>query len=201
MIRRLGKSVSAEILTGEGRELAIELIRKHHYSRSVPSGKSHYLKFEDAIIVWSIPANKNLSGFVLSGEHGSVWELSRLWAPDGHRKNLLSKAISEAVKVIRELEHPDALVSYADPNVGHSGGVYRAASWVYHGQSEEARYYRDASGKTVSRRSFHSGKKSLKKSDIIAMGYSEFKLPGKHRFVKPISKMATRIVMNQSRKL
>jgi hypothetical protein len=184
----------ASVLLGEDRKAAEQTIRQHHYSHSVPSGKSHYVQCGEAIVVWSIPANKNLAKFVL-GRAGNVWELSRLWAPDGHAKNLLTQAISAAVVVIKRLEKPDALVSYADPNVGHHGGIYRAASWVYHGQSEEARYYRDAIGNTVSRRAFHSGRKCMKKADILALGYVEHKLPGKHRYVKPITTRAKRALL------
>lgn len=180
---------SATVLLAADRKAAEQIIRQHHYSHSVPSGKSYYVQCGEAIVVWSIPANKNLAKFVL-GCAGNVWELSRLWAPDGHAKNLLTQAISASVGVIKRLEKPDALVSYADPNVGHHGGIYRAASWVYHGQSEEARYYRDAIGNTVSRRAFHSGRKGLKKAEILALGYVEHKLPGKHRYVKPITNRA-----------
>jgi hypothetical protein len=181
--------MSIEILIGHARDLAVDTIRRNHYTRSVPSGKSHYLKFEDAIVVWSIPANNNIAKYVL-GWKGNVWELSRLWAPDGHEKNLLTRAISAAVEAIRRLENPDALVSYADPNAGHKGGVYRAASWLYHGKSEEVRTYRGPDGNTVARRAFHSGKTGMKKADIEAMGYTELKLPGKERFVKPLSRKA-----------
>jgi hypothetical protein len=129
-----------------------------------------------------------------------VWELSRLWAPDGHRDNLLTQAISEAVKKLRSLEPVDALVSYADPNVGHTGGVYRAASWIPHGQSEENRVYVSPAGDLVARRAFHSGKTHLRKSEIEALGYKEKKLPGKIRFVKPLTKLAKRQLLNGNSK-
>ena len=119
-----------------------------------------------------------------------VFELSRLWAPDGHAPNLLTQAISAAVDMIRRIENPDALVSYADPNVGHHGGVYRAASWIYHGKSEEVRTYIGVDGNTVSRRAFHSGKVGMRKAEIEALGYTELKLPGKERFVRPLSREA-----------
>lgn len=181
--------VGATVLLAEERRAAIETIRKHHYTHSVPSGKSHYCAFETAIVVWSIPANKNIAKFIL-GKEGSVWELARLWAPDGHAPNLLTRAISASVELIVRLENPDALVSYADPSVGHKGGVYRAASWVYHGASEEVRAYRGSQGEIISRRAFHSGKKSLKKAEIEALGFTQLKLAGKERFVKPITRDA-----------
>lgn len=178
------------VLLGDARAKAVECLRENHYTKTVPSGKSYYIQVGSAIVVWSIPANKNIAKFLLGANDFRVWELSRLWAPDGHDRNLLTQAISRAVKIIISLEHPDALVSYADPNAGHKGGVYRAASWLYHGTSDEVRTYRAPNGVMVSRRAFHSGRKSLRKKEIEALGYTEEKLPGKHRFVKPLSRHA-----------
>jgi hypothetical protein len=149
----------------------------------VPSGKSYYFAFRTCIVVFSIPANKNLAHFIL-GNEGVVWELTRLWAPNRHEKNLLTQAISHAVQSLKQLEQPDCLVSYADPNVGHKGGVYRAASWIYHGQSEESRMYRRSKdGRILPRRVFHSGNRSLTKREIEALGYTELRRKGKEWFV------------------
>lgn len=167
-------------------ELA-DIIRANHYTHSVPSGKSWYYQFEDAVVVFSIPPNKNISSALL-GRPNAVAELARLWAPDGHRPNLLTEALSVCVAEFHRQEPGyEALVSYADPNVGHEGGVYRAASWTYLGQCEEGRYYRK-DGQVVSRRKFHSGARSLKKAEIIALGYEELKLPGKQRFAKGLTR-------------
>lgn len=191
--------MKAILLLDSRREAARQQIIAHHYTHSVSSGKSYYLECGEAFVVWSIPANKNLGQFFLAGQAQAspviVWELSRLWAPDGHAPNLLTQAISAAVKWIATAETPDFLVSYADPNAGHTGGVYRAASWLLHGQSEEVRAYRRLTdGQIVARRAFHSGKKCLRKSEIEALGYSQLKLPGKFRFVKPISRRAKRLL-------
>jgi hypothetical protein len=191
--RKENMPTQAELLTDMARDIAEVSIVRHHYTHSLPSGKSHYVRFGEAVVVWSIPANCNLAKFIL-GRAGNVWELSRLWAPDGHAPNLLTQAISAAVTVIRQLERPDALVSYADPNAGHQGGIYRAASWIYHGRSEESRVYRDATGNTVARRAFHSGSRGMTKAEIEAAGYEQLKLPGKERFVKPMNKRAAKMI-------
>lgn len=181
-------------LVGNERDAAIAILTKHHYAHSFPSGKSHIFDVDGALVVYSIPANNNLAKFVL-GRTGEVWELTRLWAPNGHERNLLSRAISVSVGWLRKAEPKiEALVSYADPNVGHAGGVYRAASWVYTGQSEESRYYKDAAGQVVARRKFHAGSKFLRKAEILALGYTEFKMPGKHRFVRGLSPAAKRSI-------
>lgn len=181
------------LLAADAREQAVAAITRWHYAHSFPSGKSHIFKVGPALVVYSIPANKNLGTFVL-GRAGAVWELTRLWAPDGHAPNLLTQAILRSIGYFRQIERKvEALVSFADPNVGHKGGIYRAASWVYTGQSEEARYYRDKAGQVVSRRKFHSGTNAgLKKAEIEARGYKEHKLPGKYRFVKGLTAAAKR---------
>ncbi len=174
------------------RQDAIAILLKNHYTHSVPSGKTHYLSLGDAIVAWSIPANNNIGRFLLGSQKAVVWELSRLWAPDGHDRNLLTQAISITLTQFRRLE-PEchAVVSYADPNVGHEGFVYRAASWVFCGQCEESRYYRDSNGQVVARRKFHSGGgPGLKKQDILNLGYTELKLPGKLRFARGLTRWA-----------
>ncbi|MFM2242976.1 MAG: Arthrobacter phage BarretLemon [Verrucomicrobiota bacterium] len=179
---------------------AVAVICGNHYTRSVPSGKSHYMAYEEAIIVWSIPANYNIGRFLV-GEDANVWELARLWAPDGHRKNLLTQAIAASVKELVRLEKPDALVSYADPTAGHRGGIYRAASWIYHGQSDESRNYEHPEAGRVARRAFHSGRDGMTKAEIEAQGWREVRQPGKLRFVKPLSKKAKRAISQPNREL
>lgn len=179
-------------LLGEERREAEGVIRARHYTRSTPSGKSHYLKFDDALIVWSLPANKNLGGFLINDESAAVWELSRLWAPDGHEPNLLTRAISAAVKAIRRLEHPDLLVSFADPNAGHLGGVYRAASWIYCGTSNESRAYEALDGTRFARRAFHSGSRGMTRAQIEAAGYQQVDSVGKERFAMPMNRRTRR---------
>ena len=163
------------------------LIREHHYTHSVPSGKSHYFYHDGAIVIFSIPANPYISKF-LTGPPNAVFDLARLWAPDGHRRNLLTEAISVATRELRRLEPKClALVSYADPNAGHAGGVYRAASWVYLGQTE-ARVWLGPNGEIVPRRKFHSGSEHVNKAEVEALGYKEIRRPGKYRFAHGLTK-------------
>jgi len=172
------------------------VIRAAHYTHSVPSGKTHYFQHKAAIVLFSIPPNKNISRWLL-GIDNAVWELSRLYAPDGHEPNLLTEAIANSISAFRRIEPGvQALISYADPNVGHSGFVYRAASWVALGCSEESRYYRNSSGQVASRRAFHSGSTGMRKAEIEKLGYVELKLPGKIRFAKGFTRK-TRAAINR----
>ena len=183
------------LLFGAERRAAERLICERHYTASVPSGKSYYVPYEDAIVIWAIPANPHLSRFVTRLDDGKVWELARLWAPDGHRPNLLTEAIASAVRTLRLVEtDTDAVVSYADPAAGHHGGIYRAASWRYHGRSE-SRAWRSATGEIVARRAFHSGTSFLRKPQIEALGYTQVTTPGKIRFVRPLTRRARRSIV------
>lgn len=180
------------LLHGTFREDAAETLRKHHYLKCIPSGKSYYVRYEDALIVWSIPPNCNISTFLV-GKPNVVWEMSRLWAPDGHRKNLLTQAISFGIRQLRAVEPTcAAVVSYADPNSGHHGGVYLAASWIPCGQSEETRYYLDSKGQRVARRTYVRGKQRDTTELVAQLGIHSVKRPGKLRFAHPLKRWARR---------
>lgn len=170
------------------------VIVKHHYTHSIPSGKSYYFRYRGAVVCFSIPANMNLGKFILK-RPCVCWELARLWAKDGHPRNLLTQAIAKAIsglrKVVPDLE---VLVSFADPNVGHEGFVYRAASWIYSGQSEDSRGYIDANGVFYPRRKFHSGGKGLTKKEIEAKGFKQVSRFGKFRYVKGITRQARKAI-------
>lgn len=180
---------------------------RHHSGRalpgrSVPSGKSFYFEFEDAIVVYAIPANRNLSHWLL-GKPNAVLELARLVAPDGHRPNLLTEAISASVRWLREREPTcEAIISYADSAAGHHGGVYRAASWVPLAASPGKQSFRCMrTGRPVGRRSFHSnGKAQLRESEIIALGYE--KTNGtKYRYARGLTRAARRAIAERARRL
>lgn len=178
------------VLSGPSRLEAVRTLEQRHYTRSVPSGKSYYMAYKTALCVWAIPANPYVSRWLV-GRDKVVWELSRLWAPDAHAPNLLSETIARAVAVLRQYQpEVEALVSYADPNVGHEGYVYRACGWQFLGQSEETRAYRNVSGEIVARRAFHSGRNHLTKAEILARGFSELKLPGKYRYARGLTRRA-----------
>lgn len=194
------ESLEAILLFGKDRGQAIEAVKRHHYLHSVPSGKSRFFRVGPCIIVYSIPANPYIAQFLLgpTGQNGDVWELSRLWAPDNHKRNLLTRSLSRSLGALRQIEpNVKAIVAYADPNAGHHGGVYKAASWTFCGACEETRLYRSPDGTLVSRRAFHSGDKHLNKAEILALGYSEANAPGKIRWAKGLTKTARRYISEE----
>lgn len=174
------------------RREAEDIIRAGHYLKSFPSGWAYSYIYQGAVVVFSIPANKNLGTYLFAGTV-EVRELARLWAPDGHRANLLTEAMSFACRALRADTNCEAVVSFADPNQGHHGGVYQAASWIYTGQSEETRVYITPDGRTLSRRSFHSGGTS------IIPNIKPQRLEGKHRYVRCLTKTSKVLLRRESR--
>jgi hypothetical protein len=164
------------------------VIAHHHYLRRFPTGWIRSYRYKSTYVVFSISANKNLEPYLFSSDVG-LRELSRLWAPDGHEPNELTQAIATACSALRR-DCPDveAVVSFADPNVGHHGGVYQAASWLYVGSSEETRSYVAHNGRIVARRSFHSGEQS-RMPDLPASVQL-----GKHRYVRALTRRACRLL-------
>jgi hypothetical protein len=180
-----------------------QIIATKHYTQSLPSGESIFTQHRGVIAVFSRPANKNISRWLLDDDN-LVWELSRLWAPDGHEPNLLTQALPKLIEsFLWGLAHqgislPKAIISFADPNAGHSGGIYRAASWIDLGNSEESRVYQTHDGKIIPRRAFHQGKKFLRKKEIEACGFIELHRPGKRRFAKPLNRWARKKIENHT---
>jgi len=106
------------------------------------------------VIVFALPPRETDKRY-----GGVTWELARLWIDDSVPRNAETFLIGRAVRYVRH-HRPDvvALVSYADPSVGHAGTIYRAANWTADGRTDQERKtprfdYADAvTGQRYSRR-------------------------------------------------
>ena len=113
------------------------LILQYHYSKRVPAnvqfvGTFHFAGglFGDygeavAAVCFSIPPARWSE---------TVWELSRLVRADAC-KVPLTRLISLACKEVLK-NGQDLLLSFADAQQGHHGGVYQASGWNYDGQRD-----------------------------------------------------------------
>ena len=115
---------------------------------------------------------------------GPTWEMARLWVADEVPQNGESWLIAQSVKYIR-CNHPTvvALVTYADPSVGHVGTIYRAANWRDDGHTDD--------GRTTPRfdlQDAHTGKRYSRRSHV-PKGADTVRLPrvSKRRFVYKLS--------------
>lgn len=107
------------------------------------------------VIVFALPPRETVKRYA-----SETWELARLWLKDYVPQNAETYFIAKAIRYIRKNHKTvGALVSYADPSVGHAGTIYKAANWIADGRTDQDRKtprfdYADAlTGKHYSRRS------------------------------------------------
>ena len=183
-------------------EAAHYAVMKWHYSKAVPAGK--LVKFG----VWE---NSKFIGVVIYGRGATpnlckpygltqtdVCELVRV-ALDKHQSPV-SQIVAETLRLLKKTNPGLRLViSFADPNEGHKGGIYKAGNWTYTGQSDSAKFYK-VHGKVIHPRTAYSlGKNSLDWliENIDANATAVYK-PGKYRFVYPLDKQIKRQIQKMS---
>lgn len=122
------------------RDAVDSMIRKNHYLHSWPGVVTAVFAMEAegdvvGVCVYALPPIQTAIRY-----GGPVWELARLWIEDSQGKNSESWFIAQTVKSIeRRRVGLLALVSYADPSVGHTGTIYRAANWLADGRTDGER--------------------------------------------------------------
>lgn len=126
-------------------------IEKHHYTHKFSSTRYALGVFyrEESEHMFFAGENEQLIGCMTYGHPVSnrtvdsivddlqldeVLELTRLVCLDGYGKNLESYVIAQSFDWIRTNDPKvKVLVSYADPEQAHTGGIYRATNWLYQG--------------------------------------------------------------------
>lgn len=130
-----------------------------HYSRTAPPSKSFKVgvweqgRFIGAVIFGR--GSNNRIGQPLGLVQTEICELNRV-ALREHAAPV-SKIVATAIRIFkREFPGMKAIISYADPEQGHHGGIYQAMGWVYigtsHAQREMILEGREVHKRTVSSR-------------------------------------------------
>jgi hypothetical protein len=154
-----------------------------HYSQCVPVGKlvkigvwenSKYI----GCVLFGRGANHNMvKGYKLNQDQGC--ELVRV-ALNNH-KSTVSRIISVSIKFLKK-QSPNLrlIVSYADSEQGHHGGIYQAGNWLYRGISSSAIkvWYNNK----------WSHKKTVDDSGINQKNLKTKRVPGKHCYLMPLDK-------------
>ena len=135
------------VLPCERKEIK-SFIEKYHYSKSINGVKSSFC--------FKVLFNSHIVGAVLFGQLSTtawkkfsnseeeVLELRRLVLLDEAGKNCESRVISQCLKHIkRYCNTVKCIVSYADPNYGHTGVIYRASNFKFVGMSGKDKGFMD----------------------------------------------------------
>ena len=164
-----------------------------HYSHSMPCPPTVRLGvFEDGMfigaVVFARGANKSI-GSPYGLQPIEVAELARVALRE--HETPVSRIISVAVKLLRR--HCPGLrliVSFADPEQGHHGGVYQAAGWSYLGETAASQIYVDPHGRrwhprmvstTGLKRVYGELRKVVRTADCRSETVA-----GKHRYALPL---------------
>ncbi|MBI4311519.1 MAG: DNA methyltransferase [Chloroflexi bacterium] len=140
------------------RAAARQLCEHKHYLRSYPGGSLLDIgafagnQLLGVAVLAVGPAN--IHRLFLEAKQEQVVDLSRLWLDDRLGRNSESRVLAIVVRLLRRHQSTiKALVAYSDPQVGHSGVVYRAAGFAYVGLSDSMPRYRLPDGSMLHSRS------------------------------------------------
>ena len=204
------------------KNVAKDIIVKNHYSHtwtmcSVALGvlytdtSKFYGDTEKIIgtIIFGSPIGrrviKSISPLLNNGE---VLELTRLWIEDGYGTNIESYVIGQSFKYIRHnLPHIKSIISYSDPEQGHTGTIYQATNAIYQGDKTRivtAWWYRfPDSDEWIHPRTVVSKFGSVAPKNLLRVypeGYEIKELKRKHRYVWIICKEPDRSLILNSLK-
>ena len=133
------------------KSVARDFIEKYHYTKKFSSTRyalgifyldeTEHMFFDGenekliGCMTYGHPvSNRTVASIVDDLELDEVLELTRLVCLDGYGKNLESYVIAQSFQWLRNNDSTvKILVSYADPEQSHTGGIYRATNWVYQG--------------------------------------------------------------------
>jgi hypothetical protein len=143
------------IRAAEARPFVVE----RHYARRMVGAMHRFGLFEDGelvgVVLYGQPAGANVTASVCGPDHADkVLVLSRL-VVETKTQNAGSLFISRSLQL---LPRPSVVITYADPNEGHYGGIYAACSWLYCGLSCAMHEYRLDSGETAQHRHVDKGR-------------------------------------------
>jgi len=167
-------------------------VERWHYSQRLPVGRMRrFGVWEDGsfrgALVFSRGANNKLGNSLGLGP-GQYCELTRV-AMRAH-KSEVSRVIRVCLALLKRTE-PEmlAVFSFADPAQGHTGGIYKAGNWHYHGRTAgSTEFY--LGGRWVHNREATAGAfgSKCRYSKHDRQSAAKRKTPGKHKFVMWLDK-------------
>lgn len=132
------------------------------------------------VIIFSRGANKGLgSPFVLT--QTECCELTRV-ALTTH-KTPVSRIIKISLKLLKQISNMKLIVSFADEEQNHHGGIYQAGNWIYSGMTNAADEYL-YKGRRYHGRAFRKSMGSH--LNYLDKGLQIIKGSSKHRYLMPL---------------
>lgn len=165
-----------------------------HYSKSIPVpplfkiGVWENKKFVGCVIFSRGASSNLLTPYGLKQDEGC--ELTRVALTEHNAP--VSKILRIAFLFLKKkCEKLKLIVSFADPQYGHHGGIYQAGNWIYAGDTAKGKEYWFKNKRLHSRQVSEKGwniqqgqkRKTVKPSQCKILNTS-----GKHRYLMPLTK-------------
>ena len=178
---------------------------KWHYSKSTPVpplvkvGVWEDEKFI-GVLIFSRGASSNLlKPYGLNQDQGC--ELTRVALND--HKTPVSRIMAIAFKFLKNNSPKlKLIVSFADPQYGHHGGIYQATNWIYSGDTAKAKEYWYKGKRLHSRQVSEKGwniQQGQKRKTVKPSQCKIIKTEGKHRYLMPLDKETKESIMYLSK--
>lgn len=185
-------------------EAALYACKTWHYSKSIPVpplvkiGVWEYEKFIGVVIFSRGASPKLLNPYGLTQDQGA--ELSRVSL--NKHVTPVTRIIKIALVLLKTLSpNLRLIVSFADTEQGHHGGIYQGGNWIYTGTTAKSTQYllngkklhsRQVSSSGV-RKQFGEVRKVLRHDQLTAK-----QCKGKHRYILPLDVEMKKIVLGLS---
>lgn len=165
-----------------------------HYSKCTPKGKQIWIgAWEEERFIGIVAIGRSSTPYLGDAYGLSTTETAELTrvALNTH-KTPVSRIIAIALRWLKK-QSPGIrlLVSLADSNHGHHGGIYQAGNWVYVGLSSEMTqyYFRDKW------RNDSNLMRYLQKNPSQKDKLSKRKIKGKHKYLMPLDEQMRKLVL------
>jgi hypothetical protein len=165
------------------------LIVREHYLHSMPAAPRYCfgVYVGDGLHGAAVfTAGARLGHHVVTGRPQDVVTLARLWLSDALPPNSESRVLGYLVRWLRRQTTHKAILSYADPLVGHVGTIYQAVGWLYLGQTDGDAALDVGDGTVVHRRTAYDRFGTNAVSLLRRTGLPRARWvhrPGKHRYL------------------
>jgi len=167
-----------------GHDAATFAVMRWHYSKAMPKSKLAKIGvWEDGkfigVVLYGVGAtNALVKRYGLKDTEGC--ELVRV-ALAKHRTPV-SRIVAVSLRILhRDMPGVRLVVSFADPDEGHHGGIYQAGGWVYSGMSQASDEY-IYKGKRWQGRAFRNKYKGMERHPDVEV----VKGSSKHRYLMPL---------------
>ena len=165
-----------------------------HYSKSIPKSKLVKIGVWEndifkGVLIYSYGATPDLvKPYGCTMQEGC--ELTRIALRD--HETPVSRILSISFIFLKKhCPNLKMIVSFADPNQGHYGGIYQATNWIYSGKSSGCFFYKHKKTGRIYHPRNVSMNLNLSGKTIRPSECNKFWQEGKHRYLMPLTKEMT----------